>query len=142
MKSKAPLALMEQLVMLLVFALAAALCLQVFILSDQMSRRCEERDRAVTVVQNAAETLKSCRGDLDASVGILGGASDGSEWRIGYDADWQQVPADQAVYQVLATPEQQAENALIGTAEVLAKTVEGEQLFQLTVSWQEVGSHG
>ena len=38
MKSKAPLALMEQMVMLLVFALAAALCLQAFVQSDRLSR--------------------------------------------------------------------------------------------------------
>ena len=35
MRSKSPLALMEQVVMVLVFALAAALCIQVFVFSDQ-----------------------------------------------------------------------------------------------------------
>lgn len=43
MRSKAPLALMEQLVMVLVFALAAALCVQVFVLSGQTSRWNESR---------------------------------------------------------------------------------------------------
>ena len=141
MKNKAPLALMEQLVMLLVFALAAALCLQVFVLSDQMSRHCEERDQAVTAVQNAAETLKGCGGDLDAGVRILGGTSDGSQWKIGYDADWQQTAVDQAVYQVLVVLAPTKE-PLLGSAEVLAQTMEGEQLFQLAVSWQEVAAHG
>ena len=37
MHSKAPLALMEQIIMLLVFALSAALCLQVFALSGRIS---------------------------------------------------------------------------------------------------------
>ena len=37
MRSKAPLLLMEQMVMLLVFALAAALCLQAFVKSDGLS---------------------------------------------------------------------------------------------------------
>ena len=59
MRSKSPLALMEQLVMVLVFALAAALCLRVFVFSDQMSERSETVDWAVMVCQNAAETLKS-----------------------------------------------------------------------------------
>ncbi len=36
-QSEAPLALMEQMVMLLVFALAAALCLQAFVRSDTES---------------------------------------------------------------------------------------------------------
>lgn len=58
MKSKAPLVLMEQLVMVLVFALSAAVCLQVFALSGGLSRTCEARDRAVVIAQNAAETLK------------------------------------------------------------------------------------
>ena len=127
--------------MLLVFALAAALCLQAFVLSDQMSGRCEERDRAVTAVQNAAETLKGCGGDLDAGVRILGGTSDGSQWKIGYDADWQQTAVDQAAYQVLVVLKP-TEEPLLGSAEVLAQTVEGEQLFQLAVSWQEVAAHG
>ena len=60
MRSKAPLVLMEQLVMVLVFALAAALCVQVFVLSDQTSRSHEARDRAVVAAQNAAENLKGC----------------------------------------------------------------------------------
>ena len=46
MKSKAPLALMEQIVMLLVFALAAALCLQAFVKSDQISRESQARSNA------------------------------------------------------------------------------------------------
>ncbi len=37
MKSKAPLVLMEQIIMLLVFALAAAICLQAFIKADALS---------------------------------------------------------------------------------------------------------
>ena len=49
MRSKAPLAMMEQMVMLLVFALAAALCLQAFVKSDQLSQQGEVRDRAVTL---------------------------------------------------------------------------------------------
>ena len=38
MRSKAPLVMMEQMVMLLVFALAAALCLQAFVRSDEIGR--------------------------------------------------------------------------------------------------------
>ena len=45
MRSKAPLVMMEQMVMLLVFALAAALCLQAFVKSDQLSQQGEVRDR-------------------------------------------------------------------------------------------------
>ena len=67
MKSKIPLILMEQMVMLLVFALAAALCLQAFVKSDQMSGRSHDRDRAVTLVQEMAETVRHCGGVEEAA---------------------------------------------------------------------------
>ena len=104
MKNKAPLALMEQLIMLLVFSLAAALCLQVFVLSDHLSRSNEVRDRAVTAVQNAAETLKVCQGDVDACVRLSGGTVEEGQWQIAYDEDWQQVSVGLAAYQVVTIP--------------------------------------
>ena len=77
MKSKAPLMLMEQMIMLLVFALAAALCLQAFVKSEQLSSRSENRDRAVTIAQTAAETIRHCGGDMGNALG----GSGGNPWR-------------------------------------------------------------
>lgn len=136
MKNKAPLALMEQLIMLLVFSLAAALCLQVFVLSDHLSRSNEVRDRAVTAVQNAAETLKVCQGDVDACVRLSGGTVEEGQWQIAYDEDWQQVSVGLAAYQVVTIPIETTE-ACLSSAEVAAQTAEGERLFNVTVSWQE-----
>ena len=48
MHSKAPLALMEQIVMLLVVALSAAHCLQVFALSGRISHGMEDKALAAT----------------------------------------------------------------------------------------------
>ena len=141
MKSKAPLALMEQLVMVLVFALAAALCLQVFVLSDQMSRRGAVRDQAVVRVQNAAEMLKSCGGDLEKCADLLGGSSDGTQWQVAYDAGWQQTNAEESTYLVQADLVDEDE-PLLGSAVVSAQAVDGDMLVEVTVSWQEVAAHG
>ncbi len=138
MKSKAPLSLMEQLVMLLVFALAAALCLQVFVFSAQTSRWCEARDHAVTEVQNAAEMVKVSRGDLRQCASMLGGTADDHTWQIGYDENWN-ISTTNADYQLIITS-LPTQYAALGSAEVLAKTETGEELFGVTVSWQEV--HG
>lgn len=59
MKQKASLILMEQLVMILVFALCAALCLQAFAEADRISRETARRDEAVLLAQNTAESLKA-----------------------------------------------------------------------------------
>ena len=59
MKNKTSLLLMEQLVMILVFALCAALCLQCFMAADRISRETGLRDEAVLLAQNTAESLKA-----------------------------------------------------------------------------------
>lgn len=138
MRSKAPLALMEQLVMVLVFALAAALCVQVFVLSDRTSRRNEARDRAVLTAQNAAEEVKSVRGDFALAADLYGGTWNGQLWGRSYDADWARDGDD---YHVLVTPADSGD-ALLGAAEVTVYTAEGDLLFTLPVAWQEVADHG
>ena len=137
MKNKAPLALMEQLVMLLVFALAAGLCLQVFVLSDRMSRRNEARDYGVLAVQNTAEMMKICQGDLEECAKLLGGTACADGLQIGYDKQWDPVPPEQAEYCVRVTVVEDSVG-LLGTGEVSAQTADGEHLFGVTVSWQEV----
>ena len=133
MKNKAPLALMEQLIMLLVFALAAALCLQVFARSGSVSRRCEAQAFAATAVQNVAETVKHHHGDLSA----LNGGSDTNQALIGYDAQWQETAPENAEYLILVTPEETSLTGL-GKASVTARTCAGEELFAVAVCWQEV----
>ena len=59
MKNKTSLFLMEQLVMILVFALCAALCLECFITADRISKETSLRDEAVLLAQNTAECLKA-----------------------------------------------------------------------------------
>lgn len=58
MKSRASLVLMEQLIMVLVFALAASACLRLFVKAEQISAETVRRDQAVVLAQDAAEMLK------------------------------------------------------------------------------------
>lgn len=59
MRSKTSLILMELLVMVLVFALCAALCLQIFVRAEEISLETARRDEALVLAQNAAELLRS-----------------------------------------------------------------------------------
>lgn len=137
MKNKAPLSLMEQLCMLLVFALSAALCLQIYVFSAQLSRRLEARGQAVTLVQNAAESVKYCKGDVSQYPALLGGDGDGRRWLIGYDEGWEEVSPEQAAYLIVLDA---ADSGLktLGQCEISAFTKDNDELFSLTVSWQEV----
>lgn len=145
MRSNAPLALMEQLVMLLVFALAAALCLQAFLWADSHSRENAARDRACLEAQNAAEVLKHADGGdtadkLNAAAEVLGGSLEQGLLCVDYDADWTPVPSD-GVYRLTAQGIPSGTPGL-GLAEVQVTTGGnvGEDLtvlFRLEVAWQE-----
>lgn len=128
MKNKAPLSLMEQLVMLLVFALAAALCLQVFVLSDRLSRRYEAESLAVTQVQNAAEAVKASGGDLERCAALLGGTVEEGSWQLRYG------PEQECLVTVRLLP---VSVPGLGSAEVSGTGEDGEVLFRVTVAWQE-----
>ena len=125
MRSKAPLTMLEQLVMLLVFALAAALCLQAFVLSDQNSRRNALRDEAVVAVQQTAEVVKHCRGDLQQAAELLDGSWDGTALTVEQDGG------------TVAAVVQTREEPLLGTAWVSMTDDRGAELFAVSVSWQE-----
>ena len=96
--------------MVLVFALAAALCLQVFVRAEEISLESARRDEAVIVARNAAELLKAGRDATEAE-------ADPYELRI------QELPS---------------EIPGLGQAEI-GVLFEGEALFTLTVGYQEVG---
>lgn len=118
MKNKTPLPLMEQLIMVLVFALTAALCLQGFSLADRISRRQEAREKAVVLAQNLAESLKAGSGDLEAVSRLLDDFPEDPDFVI------QVIPVS-------------TDDPHLGSARIVV-TYEEEAIFEITVAWQEV----
>lgn len=144
MRSKTPLALMEQVVMLLVFALAAALCIQVFVFSDQTSRYNETRDRAVLEAQNAAEALKCGDGVYFSEMGAAINGNAG--YVLAYDEEWKSVRVESdddpdIAYQLMVFRTDSGDPYL-WTAEVAVYTAEGQLLFSLPVAGQNKGVGG
>ena len=144
MRSKAPLAMMEQMVMLLVFALAAALCLQAFVKSDRISRRSEERDKAAVLAQTAAEVIRSRGADtsdaLIAAAEVLGAECEQGILWLDYDENWN--PGGD-VYR-LAAQGVPVETPGLWKVNVWVDSESGERvIFSLEVAWQgEVSGHG
>ncbi len=161
MKSKAPLALMEQMVMLLVFALAAALCLQAFVKSDQISQRSQAKSSAALAAQNMAEVIRHSGGSLENALmeaaDRQGGSyvenadgTGGAQVSVFYDEDWQptreigaylltvqEIPADgEGLHKVLVQVVQ-------NTADPGVWKDQAQQglLFELETAWLEVNGH-
>lgn len=148
-RDKTPLLLMEQLVTLLVFALAAALCLQAFVTADRLSRRMADREQAAIHCQNAAETLKQKAGDIPAALGELGdvGRREGFGYFVSYGEGWSEFVPDgiRTVSYTLQVRPLESGVAGLGKAQVTAyawSKGEMEELFSLEAAWQEVTADG
>jgi len=139
------LVLMEQQVMVLVFALAAALCLQAFALANRISQDNAVRAQAMLHAETAAETMKNCRGDGARAAALAGGTWNPSpegttecgSWHISYDENWAETRGD-AAYVTEAIVRQQ--NPYLGEAVVLVQDADGKTAAELTVRWQMGGT--
>ena len=134
MRNKSRLVLMEQMIMLLVFALAASVCVRIFVQSEQLSRRYEARDRAAVAAQNAAELMKK-KGAL-AFVEEMKAVSVGDNtWVVYYDKDWNRTEGALKKYSLEITYKSEA-SGYIWRSELTAFTEEGEELFRIPVAGQ------
>ncbi|MCI9475041.1 hypothetical protein AALA22_01860 [Anaerovoracaceae bacterium 41-7] len=137
MRSKAPLVMIEQMIMLLVFALAAVLCLQAFTTSKEISEESICRDRAVVEVQNAAESMKAGDGEtyfreMGANLGEEGG-------QIFYNEKWKPFEDSKGEMEAafrLQLSYKDTDIAYLQSAEIAVYDAEGELLFSMPVSWQ------
>lgn len=137
MKSKAPLALMEQMIMILVFALAAALCLRAFVSADSLSRQRELRDRALTEGQSMAELVKGHSGNLEAAAAVYGGSLEDGIWLCLFDEDWNLTQDAASACCRLEVVPQEGEPGL-GAAQVRGVSLDrSTQLFSFPIAWQE-----
>lgn len=139
MRNRAPLALMEQVVMLAVFALAAALCLEAFVKSEEISREWEARDRAVLACENAAEAVRWSGGNLEKAAEKLGVADRPEETTLSvcYDGDWTPADGKNCVYRLTV---ERVDSALAGLGKARVSAVEEagqKELFALEIAWQE-----
>lgn len=133
--------------MILVFALAAALCLQAFVQSDKLSRESEARDRAVLLCQTVAESVKVKEGDLAAVAKELdipygAYAQEETEFSVHYNADWTISHTREYDY-VLTVREEPSDEPFLGKAVVAVRSApDGMEIFSLKIAWQrEVSAH-
>ena len=85
-RSKTPLFLMELIIMLLVFAVSAVVCLRVFAGAKQISEDSARLDAAVIQAQTAAEYWKTNHGDLEETAKDMGVLSDDNSFTV-YDEE-------------------------------------------------------
>lgn len=134
MKSKAPLVMMEQIVMVLIFALAAALCLQTFVLSGKISNKTKEKNSAVILAQNVAETMK--QSGLSGCLERYNPAWEDKGGKLYFDADRNLIAGEESATFILTVTYEEPEALPVWQAEISCATAEGEELVRLSVAGQ------
>ena len=120
MRNRAFLPLIEQILMIAVFAIAAAICIGCFASARKISLETEMTDRAVILAQNTAENIK-LEGLYEAK-------------STTYD-DELRPSEDNIKYTVICEPIED-EDEFLGSARIYVVSDE-KTLFELTVCWQE-----
>jgi hypothetical protein len=124
MKSKVSLVLTELCIMLLVLAVAAVLCLRVFVWAEDRSGQNAARDAALIQMQSVAELLKAT-GDPEETARSMNGSKSGDHWYI---------PMETYEIRILPAQTEGASPPLVYLEAVYRDTV----LIRFPVSWQEV----
>ena len=137
MRDQTTLSLMELTLMLLLFALAAAVCLQAFALSDRLSRQAEQRDRAVLWAQTMAETWKAANGNMDKVEALYRENEVGDGWSACLDGDWNRTEdAGSAVY--AAELREEPGDGLLRRARITVRELAGSRcIYELEAACQE-----
>lgn len=133
MKNKSTLVMIEYIVMLLVFVLSTTVCIRMFVLAEQLSRKYEATDRAVLVAQNIAEGIKKYGAeDFFSEEKAVQTAEHAG--RVFYDKDWNVTEEATAEFVSEVNWE---ETGLMFRAEIVVLKTEGTELFRLPVAGQK-----
>ena len=135
MKNKSTLLLLEIGIMLLVFALGSALCLNLFTHADNISQSSYNLDTASRHAQNIAEVLKSTHGDFEKAADILGIEYSASAFQIGFDKNWTVCNSDPhfliSVFGLCSDTEEMCQAKITVT-----EKGKSSPLFTIAASWQ------
>lgn len=91
--SKAGLFLIELIILILFFAIASGICVQLFVNAHLTSIRSSQLNRAVLAAQSAAEAYKA---DADLTA-LIGGSSDGDGHYVIYSGEWTPLAVESSV---------------------------------------------
>ncbi len=124
--------LVEVLAAILIFSLAAGVCVKIFVQAYWISQENHQLTQAVFLAENCAECFKAVSGDLPQLHRFLGGHIEDSIFSNCYDEQGQPTEAEAAAYYLELSAD--ANNGGLRTANITITSPAGELLFQLGVT--------
>jgi len=135
-RSRSTLFLLEQLIVITIFAVCASVCVKIFIESFLIANKARDINHALSAAKNAAECFK-IYGDPGKTAAVLSGrehASGVPYAAVYYDAKWRVTDAAEAAYvlRLRNVPDNKTVRLLL--CEISVKKITGEELIRLTVA--------
>jgi len=106
-RSKSTLFLIEQLIVVAIFAICAVACVRILTTAYFYARDTRDLSHAIIIAENAAESFKATSGDFERTASLIGGRVDNfggySAVVVYFDSSWHLVddPAQRQAYYVL-----------------------------------------
>lgn len=127
--SKSSLFLMEIVLSILFFALASAVCMQLFAKAHLISIDNSNKSTAVSYARSAAECFKSTD-DLAELQSILGGEQWEDRLTVRYDNQWKVSQSTNSPYRMTV---QVTQEGTLSSAEISVSPKDGDPIYSLTV---------
>ena len=136
-RSKSTLFLIEQIIVIAVFAVCAAACVRILAASYFISQESKDLSNAVLAAQSAAESYKAVGGDLEKVARILNSPNlHGTDLVVFYNGEWIQTQEpDSAAYALRLVSDSSTHGAnTLAIGELTVEKVSGEQILSITVA--------
>lgn len=142
-RSKSMLFLIEQLIVIAVFAICAVACISILTAAYLDANDSRAISRAIVMAESGAEVFKATGGDFAVIADMLGGRADvaGADVIVYYNSAWQAGEADGASYVlslVTVAPEYDAaeyrHDISLITGRLTVERITGEELIALTLA--------
>jgi len=141
-RSKSTLFLIEQLIVIAVFAICAAACISILSNAYFLARDTRDVSNALLVAESLAESFKAVSGDLEAAAEISGGnlkTVDGTDTITMFFSDnWLQTDEDTAQYILqLKSDNQPPSHPSLLTGAVTVSRTTGDQLLTFPIATRQ-----
>jgi hypothetical protein len=140
-RSKSTLFLIEQLIVIAVFAMCAVACISILTAAYFNANDTRSVNHAILKAQSGAEVFKATGGDFDAMADIMNGLVPAAEpsFIIYYDDTWQVCGLDNATYMLYITADAPLikDDLTLKQGRLTVSRITGEELISLTVTARE-----
>ena len=138
-RSRTTLFLIEQLIVIAVFAICAAACARILVSAYFTARDTRDLSHAILAAENGVESFKATGGDLEKTMSVLGGIpgtfNGNSAIIVYYNNQWNVCGHSDAHYKLLlVTGEPENGSSLLRPGDLSVEKMTGESIISLPVT--------